>query len=61
VTDCSAELTLFSLARKPVVVRDDGGALTSHAGVLLLQVMRAALSGTEHAAYFRTIPDLAEE
>jgi len=37
MTECSADLTLFPLSRKPVVVRDDGGALTSDAGVLLLR------------------------
>jgi hypothetical protein len=37
MTDCSAELTVFPLCRKPVWVRDDGGALTSDAGVLLLR------------------------
>jgi hypothetical protein len=37
MTDCSAELTLFPLSQKPVVVRADGGALTSDAGALLLR------------------------
>jgi len=37
MTDCSADLTLFPLAHKPAVVRDDGGALTSDAGALLLR------------------------
>jgi len=36
MTECSADLTLFPLPGKPVVVRADGGALTSDAGALLL-------------------------
>ena len=37
MTDCSADLTLFPLPTKPVVIRADGGALTSDAGALLLR------------------------
>lgn len=45
MTECSADLTLFPIARrlstrpagKPVLVRNDGGALTSDAGMLLLR------------------------
>ena len=37
MTDCSTDLTLFPLSQKPVVVRADGGALTSDAGVPLLR------------------------
>lgn len=37
MTDCSLHLSLFPLPRKPVWVRDDGGALTSDAGALLLR------------------------
>ena len=37
MTECSTELTLFPLSQKPVVVRADGGALTSDAGALLLR------------------------
>lgn len=45
MTECSVDLTLFPLAKKPsaggsgkaVVVRNDGGALSSDAGVLLLR------------------------
>jgi hypothetical protein len=37
MTDCSADLTLFPLSHKPVVVSNNGGALTSDAGVLLLR------------------------
>jgi hypothetical protein len=37
MTDCSTDLTLFPLPTKPVVIRADGGALTSDAGALLLR------------------------
>ncbi len=37
MTDCSTGLTLFPLSAKPVVIRADGGAVTSDAGALLLR------------------------
>jgi len=37
MTQCSADLVLFPLSAKPVVVCADGGALSSDAGVLLLR------------------------
>jgi hypothetical protein len=37
MTACSPALTLFPLPKKPVPVTADGEALTSDAGVLLVQ------------------------
>lgn len=50
MTDCSAELTLFPLSQKPVVVRADGGALTSDAGALLLRQLDERLGLTRRLA-----------
>ena len=50
MTDCSADLTLFPLPTKPVVVRADGGALTSDAGVLLLRQLDERLGLTSGLA-----------
>ena len=50
MTDCSADLTLSPLSTKPVVIRADGGALTSDAGVLLLQELDARLGLTRRLA-----------
>jgi len=50
MTECSTELTLFPLAKKPVVVRNDGGALTSDAGVLLLREIDEQLGLCERLA-----------
>jgi len=50
MTDCSPDLSLFPLPTKPVVVRADGGALTSDAGVLLLRRFDARLGLTRRLA-----------
>ena len=50
MTECSADLTLFPLRTKPVVVRADGGALTSDAGVLLLRQLDERLGLTRRLA-----------
>lgn len=50
MTDRSADLTLFPLPEKPVVVRADGGALTSDAGVLLLRQLDERLGLTRRLA-----------
>ena len=50
MTDCSTDLTLFSLSTKPVVIRADGGALTSDAGVLLLRQLDERLGLTRRLA-----------
>jgi hypothetical protein len=50
MTECSTELTLFPLSRKPVQLRNDGGALTSDAGVLLLREIDERLRLTERLA-----------
>jgi hypothetical protein len=50
MTECSAELTLFPLSGKPVVVRADGGALTSDAGALLLRQLDERLGLTSSLA-----------
>ena len=55
MTACSPALTLFPLASKPVVVTADGGALTSDAGVLLVQRIDQHLGLS--AALARCLPD----
>ena len=50
MTDCSLSLTLFPLPKKPVIVRNDGGALTSDAGVLLLRDIDGRLRLTKRLA-----------
>jgi len=50
MTDCSADLSLFPLSHKPVMVRADGGALTSDAGVLLLRQLDERLGLTRGLA-----------
>ncbi len=50
MTDCSTDLTLFPLSTKPVVIRADGGALTSDAGVLLLRQLDERLGLTRRLA-----------
>ena len=59
MTDCSTELTLFPLPKKPVVVRNDGGALTSDAGVLLVRTLDVQLGLTRGLA--RCLPDRREQ
>ena len=59
MTDCSLELTLFPLPKKPVVVRNDGGALTSDAGVLLVRTLDVQLGLTRGLA--RCLPDRREQ
>jgi len=50
MTDCSTDLTLFPLSTKPVVVRANGGALTSDAGALLLREIDEGLGLTRRLA-----------
>jgi len=50
MTDCSTDLTLFPLSTKPVVIRADGGALTSDAGTLLLRQLDDRLGLTSGLA-----------
>ena len=52
MTVCSADLALFPLSLKPVVVRNDGGALTSDAGVLLLRQLDERLGLTSGLARY---------
>jgi len=59
MTDCSLQITLFPLPRKPVVVRNDGGALTSDAGVLLLREIDARVGLTKRLA--RCLRDRREQ
>jgi hypothetical protein len=55
MTVCSPALTLSPLPEKPVVVTADGGALTSDAGVLLVQGIDQQLGMS--AALARCLPD----
>jgi hypothetical protein len=50
MTECSADLSLFPLPTKPVVIRADGGALTSDAGALLLRQLDERLGLTRRLA-----------
>jgi hypothetical protein len=58
MTECSLDVTVFPLAKKsatrslgkPVVVRNDGGALTSDAGALLLREIDEELGLTQRLA-----------
>jgi hypothetical protein len=50
MTECSTDLTLFPLQKKPVVVSNDGGALTSDAGALLLRQLDDRLGLTSRMA-----------
>jgi hypothetical protein len=58
MTTCSPALTLFPLPKKPVIVTADGGALTSDAGVLLVQRVDQHLGLS--AALARCLPDERE-
>ena len=55
MTACCANLVLFPLPQKPVVVTADGGALTSDAGVLLVQRVDQRLGLS--AALAQCLPD----
>ena len=50
MTECSTEIILFPLPQKPVTIRNDGGALTSDAGVLLLRQLDERLGLTRRLA-----------
>ena len=50
MAECSADLILSPLSHKPVVVSNDGGALTSDAGVLLLRRLDERLGLTQRLA-----------
>ena len=45
MTECSTSFALSPLAKKGVVVSNDGGALTSEVGFLLLGVVQIGSSG----------------
>jgi len=55
MAECSPTLSFSPLARKPVVVTADGGALTSDAGVLLVEQLDRQLGLS--AALARCLPD----
>lgn len=50
MTECSTTLPLFPLSQKPILVRNDGGALTSDAGVLLLREIDERLKLSQRLA-----------
>jgi len=55
MTDCSADLTISPLSHKPVVFSNNGGALTSDAGMLLLRQLDEWLGWTRRLAGCATI------